>query len=243
MKPGGDGKEEEEQEGREALQQQLREANHQAAEYRSRLLKKEQEADLYRQKLATMSQQEASTGEGPAQEELSGADTVKVSLEETGGSCPTQPPRRSLPNPQVVVLPPLIKKATKVLPQENLRRGGYGSRFWRLPLTNPLMGSFWGLEAPRRLSSVQHRPLRQAKDFSVLLGRSSCRHCLGKALCLGAVLGCRKRGQSPGKTPKSVESQQQPRNLASPDRARNVVQVPHSCSALREWGSTSPHPK
>lgn len=54
------------------------------AEYRSRLLKKEQEAELYRQKLATMRQQEAGTGEGAAQEELSGADTVKVSLEETG---------------------------------------------------------------------------------------------------------------------------------------------------------------
>ncbi|XP_070807043.1 GA-binding protein subunit beta-2 isoform X1 [Pituophis catenifer annectens] len=92
MKPAGDGKEEEEeeQEGREdghakeALRQQLQEANHQAAEYRSRLLKKEQEAELYRQKLATMSQQEAGTGEGAAQEELSGADTVKVSSEETG---------------------------------------------------------------------------------------------------------------------------------------------------------------
>ncbi|XP_034280946.1 GA-binding protein subunit beta-2 isoform X2 [Pantherophis guttatus] len=92
MKPAGDGKEEEEeeQEGREdghakeALQQQLQEANHQAAEYRSRLLKKEQEAELYRQKLATMSQQKAGTGEGAAQEELSGADTIKVSSEETG---------------------------------------------------------------------------------------------------------------------------------------------------------------
>lgn len=54
------------------------------AEYRSRLLKKEQEAELYRQKLATMSQQEAGTGEGAAQEELRGTDTIKVSLEETG---------------------------------------------------------------------------------------------------------------------------------------------------------------
>uniref|UniRef100_A0A8C5RCV3 GA binding protein transcription factor subunit beta 2 n=1 Tax=Laticauda laticaudata TaxID=8630 RepID=A0A8C5RCV3_LATLA len=94
MKPAGDGKEEEEeeQEGREdghakeALQEQLREANYQAAEYRSRLLKKEQEAELYRQRLATMSQQEASTGEGPAQEELSGADALKVSSAETGSS-------------------------------------------------------------------------------------------------------------------------------------------------------------
>ncbi|XP_026541777.1 GA-binding protein subunit beta-2, partial [Notechis scutatus] len=89
MKPAGDGKEEEGREdghAKEALQEQLREADHQAAEYRSRLLKKEQEADLHQQKPVTMSQQEASTGEGPSQEELRGADTLEVSSGEMGGS-------------------------------------------------------------------------------------------------------------------------------------------------------------
>lgn len=71
------------------MRQPLQAANHQAADYQIQLLKEEQEAEVYRQKLATVSQQEAGTGEGAAQEELRG--TIEVSSEETGSSLGQEP--------------------------------------------------------------------------------------------------------------------------------------------------------
>ncbi|KFV40291.1 GA-binding protein subunit beta-2, partial [Gavia stellata] len=53
-----DSKEDKDSVEREALQQQLQEANRKAQEYRSQLLKKEQEAEEYRLKLAAMARQQ-----------------------------------------------------------------------------------------------------------------------------------------------------------------------------------------
>ncbi|KAM6434489.1 GA-binding protein subunit beta-2 isoform 3-T4 [Liasis olivaceus] len=95
-----------EQEGREdgrekeALQRQLQEANRQAQEYRSQLLQKEREAELYRQKLEAMGQQEAGAREGAAQEEASGVGAVKAFSEEAGSS-PGWPSRTETSRAQV----------------------------------------------------------------------------------------------------------------------------------------------
>ncbi|KFP40836.1 GA-binding protein subunit beta-2, partial [Chlamydotis macqueenii] len=53
-----DSKEEKDSVGREALQQRLQEANRKAQEYRSQLIRKEQEAEEYRLKLAAMVRQQ-----------------------------------------------------------------------------------------------------------------------------------------------------------------------------------------
>ncbi|XP_063172920.1 GA-binding protein subunit beta-2 [Candoia aspera] len=81
-----DGKKDEQEGGedgreRDALRQQLREASRQAWEFRSQLLKKEREAELCRQRLEAMGQQEAGTREGAALEEIGAMFPADVATE------------------------------------------------------------------------------------------------------------------------------------------------------------------
>ncbi|XP_067425494.1 GA-binding protein subunit beta-2 isoform X2 [Emydura macquarii macquarii] len=67
---------------REMLQQQLQEANRKAQEYRSQLMKKEQEAEQYRLKLEAMARQQPNDEEFTVVEEVAEVDAVVVSSEE-----------------------------------------------------------------------------------------------------------------------------------------------------------------
>uniref|UniRef100_A0A8C8SZI6 GA binding protein transcription factor subunit beta 2 n=1 Tax=Pelusios castaneus TaxID=367368 RepID=A0A8C8SZI6_9SAUR len=71
---------------REMLQQQLQEANRKAQEYRSQLMKKEQEAEQYRLKLEAMARQQPNGDELTVFEEVAEVDAVVVSAEEMEGS-------------------------------------------------------------------------------------------------------------------------------------------------------------
>ncbi|XP_013056955.3 GA-binding protein subunit beta-2 isoform X3 [Anser cygnoides] len=71
---------------REVLQQQLQEANRKAQEYRSQLIKKEQEAEQYRLKLAAMVRQQPNGAEVAVLEEVAEVDTVVVTSEDIEGS-------------------------------------------------------------------------------------------------------------------------------------------------------------
>lgn len=68
------------------LQQQLQEANRKAQEYRSQLIKKEQEAEQYRLKLAAMVRQQPNGAEVAVLEEVAEVDTVVVTSEDIEGS-------------------------------------------------------------------------------------------------------------------------------------------------------------
>ncbi|TFK06640.1 guanine nucleotide-binding protein G(o) subunit alpha-like [Platysternon megacephalum] len=74
---------------REMLQQQLHEANRKAQEYRSQLMKKEQEAEQYRLKLEAMARQQPNGAELTVVEEVAEVDAVVVSSEEMEGSAAT----------------------------------------------------------------------------------------------------------------------------------------------------------
>ncbi|KAG6925560.1 GA binding protein transcription factor beta subunit 2 [Chelydra serpentina] len=74
---------------REMLQQQLHEANRKAQEYRSQLMKKEQEAEQYRLKLEAMARQQPNGAELTMVEEVAEVDAVVVSSEEMEGSAAT----------------------------------------------------------------------------------------------------------------------------------------------------------
>ncbi|XP_074836873.1 GA-binding protein subunit beta-2 [Carettochelys insculpta] len=74
---------------REILQQQLQEANRKAQEYRSQLMKKEQEAEQYRLKLEAMAKQQPNGAELTLVEDIAEVDAVVVSSEETGRSAAT----------------------------------------------------------------------------------------------------------------------------------------------------------
>ncbi|XP_040474631.1 GA-binding protein subunit beta-2 isoform X1 [Falco naumanni] len=67
---------------REVLQQQLQEANRKAQEYRSQLIKKEQEAEEYRLKLAAMVRQQPNGAEVTVLEEVAGVDPLVVTSED-----------------------------------------------------------------------------------------------------------------------------------------------------------------
>ncbi|KAM6037895.1 GA-binding protein subunit beta-2 isoform 2-T7 [Theristicus caerulescens] len=67
---------------REALQQQLQEANRKAQEYHSQLIKKEQEAEEYRLKLAAMARQQPNGAEVTVLEEAAGVDPLVVTSED-----------------------------------------------------------------------------------------------------------------------------------------------------------------
>lgn len=71
---------------REVLQQQLQEANRKAQEYRSQLIKKEQEAEQYRLKLAAMVRQQPNGAEVAVLEQVAEVDTVVVTSEDIEGS-------------------------------------------------------------------------------------------------------------------------------------------------------------
>ncbi|XP_053224606.1 GA-binding protein subunit beta-2 isoform X2 [Podarcis raffonei] len=73
---------------REILQQQLQEANRRAQEYRCRLMKKELEAEGYRQKLEAMDRQQANGMEGVAEDDGEGqaVSSAAVSEEEAVSS-------------------------------------------------------------------------------------------------------------------------------------------------------------
>ncbi|XP_050785842.1 GA-binding protein subunit beta-2 [Gopherus flavomarginatus] len=74
---------------REMLQQQLHEANRKAQEYRSQLMKKEQEAEQYRLKLEAMARQQPNGAELTVVEEVAEVDAVVVSSEEMEESAAT----------------------------------------------------------------------------------------------------------------------------------------------------------
>ncbi|XP_024057732.2 GA-binding protein subunit beta-2 [Terrapene carolina triunguis] len=74
---------------REMLQQQLHEANRKAQEYRSQLMKKEQEAEQYRLKLEAMARPQPNGAELTVVEEIAEVDAVVVSSEEMEGSAAT----------------------------------------------------------------------------------------------------------------------------------------------------------
>ncbi|XP_009955257.1 PREDICTED: GA-binding protein subunit beta-2 [Leptosomus discolor] len=67
---------------REALEQQLQEANRKAQEYRSQLLKKEREAEEYRLKLAAMARQQPNGAEVTVLEEVAEVDPLVVTSED-----------------------------------------------------------------------------------------------------------------------------------------------------------------
>ncbi|XP_029436486.1 GA-binding protein subunit beta-2 [Rhinatrema bivittatum] len=77
-------------EERELLQQQLREANCKAQEYRQQLLKKEQEAEQYRLKLEAMARHQTNGDEITVVEEVSEVNTVIITSEELDGSTTTE---------------------------------------------------------------------------------------------------------------------------------------------------------
>lgn len=64
------------------LQQQLQEANRKAQEYRSQLIKKEQEAEEYRLKLAAMVRQQPNGAEVMVLEEVTEVDPLVVTSED-----------------------------------------------------------------------------------------------------------------------------------------------------------------
>ncbi|XP_061215565.1 GA-binding protein subunit beta-2 [Neopsephotus bourkii] len=71
---------------REVLQQQLQEANRKAQEYRSQLLKKEQEAEEFRLRLAAMGRQEPSPAGQAVLGQVTGAEPPVVTSEDIKGS-------------------------------------------------------------------------------------------------------------------------------------------------------------
>ncbi|XP_075580536.1 GA-binding protein subunit beta-2 isoform X2 [Pelecanus crispus] len=77
-----DSKEDKDSVEREVLQQQLQEANRKAQEYRSQLIKKEQEAEEYRLKLAAMVRQQPNGAEVTVLEEVAEVDPVVVTSED-----------------------------------------------------------------------------------------------------------------------------------------------------------------
>ncbi|XP_072703084.1 GA-binding protein subunit beta-2 isoform X2 [Ciconia boyciana] len=77
-----DSKEDKDSVEREVLQQQLQEANRKAQEYRSQLIKKEQEAEEYRLKLAAMVRQQPNGAEVTVLEEVAEVDPLVVTSED-----------------------------------------------------------------------------------------------------------------------------------------------------------------
>ncbi|XP_030043667.1 GA-binding protein subunit beta-2 [Microcaecilia unicolor] len=75
---------------RQLLQQQLREANCRAQEYRQQLLKKEREAEQYRLKLEAMARHQTNGDEITVVEEVSEVNTIIITSEELDSSSTTE---------------------------------------------------------------------------------------------------------------------------------------------------------